>query len=166
MPLLLVIGFFVLVAIAVILAPHLPWMLKENYRWRKKLSLAGRFDRTNKFRRRIQDGTLIVDAPTLGWGILQCWWTEDRVESMAPMDEPSEAQRSEHQQSDPDQLALPWDRWVTKKYIDVRGGQAVLIATRRGDKVAKLLASRAKGIQIVRSWSASVHFDDQTDGSG
>ncbi len=166
LPFAIVIGLPVAVILGVMIAFQLPSMFIENYRWRQRLSLAGRLNRTKAFRDSLANGSLIVDSPTLGWGLLQCWWTTDDVPSLSPMPEPTDADREKHMRSDSNTLCLPWDRWIANTYLDRDNGKAILIATRRDDRIAELITAKASTIHIVRSWSAPVHLDTQPELSG
>ncbi len=166
LPIAIVIGLPVAIILVAMIACHLPSMFLENHRWRQKLALAGRLNRTKAFRDRLTTGTLIVDSPSLGWGLLQCWWTADDVPSLSPMPEPTDADREKYMRSDSNSLCLPWDRWIAKTYLERDVGKAILIATRRGDRIAKLITAKSSAIHAVRSWSAPVHLDTQPELSG
>jgi|688.fasta_scaffold1069776_1 hypothetical protein len=163
LPVAVVIGLPVAVFLGAVIAWHLPSEFLENHRWRQKLALAGRLNRSKTFRDRLTTGTLIVDSPTLGWGLLHCWWTADDIPSLSPIPEPTDGDREKHMRSDSHSLCLPWDRWIAKTYLDRDDGKAILIATRRGDRIAELITAKSSAIHAVRSWSAPVHLDTQPE---
>lgn len=138
-------------------------MFRENHRWRRMLYLADRLNRTKSFRDRLTTGTLIVDSPTLGWGLLQRWRTADDIPSLSPMSEPTDSDREKPMRSAPNTLCLPWDRWVANTYLDRDDGKAILIAKRGGDRIAKRITAKPSAIRVVRSWSALVHLGTQPE---
>lgn len=161
LPFAIIIGLVVAIVLGGMIALHLPSMLLENHRWRRKLSLANRLNQTKSFRDQLATGTLIIDSPTLGRGLLQCWWTADDIPSLSPMPEPTDADRYELLRSNPDALPLAWDRWIANTYLDRGGGKGILIATRYGDRIAERITAQSSAIHVVRSWSAHVYFATQ-----
>ena len=149
-------GAPVLLFILCLIAWHLPGMMWSQYKWKDSLVRQGRYRNPKVVPSEIVGGTLIVDNPTLGWRVLQCWWTPERVREITPLAIPTEAEREVHVRSSPESLDMPFDRWVHTRCLDPNSGAAVLLATRRGDRFAAKCIQRSPGIDVVRTWSGPI----------
>lgn len=149
----LAVGLFLLCAIIVVY-PRSMW---SDYCWRRQLRRAGRYKNAAIDGHYLNSGTLIVDSPTVGWTITQCWWTPDDVVAISPVPIPTDEDRKSHSSDKPEQLALPFDRWVAKRYLDANAGTATLLAVRRGEQIAAEVSGR-RNIPIVKSWSGPIAF--------
>jgi hypothetical protein len=134
-----------------------PRSLWSDYCWRRQLHRKGRYKNPAIQNDCLSSGTLIVDSPTVGWAITQCWWTPDDVAAISPESIPTDEDRKSHIAEKPQRLELPFDRWVSKRYLDANAGTAILLARRRGEKTATTIAQRTN-IPIVKSWSGPIAF--------
>ncbi len=151
-----VVGLPVLAFVAIVMLVHLPGGLWHNYRWKSKLRRNGRYRNRSLDVSRINHGTLIVDSPTLGSGLRQCWWTPDDILATCPCSIPSCEDRTRHMKSRPDTLQLPFDAWCYQRYLHEDSGSAILLATRRGHQCAEKITNRSAKVGRVDSWSAPV----------
>jgi hypothetical protein len=134
-----------------------PRSLWSDHCWREQLRRKGRYKNPAIQNDRLNSGTLIVDSPTVGWAITHCWWTPEDVGAISPEPIPTDEERKSHIANKPERLELPFDRWVSKRYLDANAGTAILLALRRGDKTAAKIAQR-RNIPIVKSWSGPISF--------
>jgi hypothetical protein len=134
-----------------------PRSLWSDYYGRKQLRRKGRYKNPEIRNDCLNSGTLIVDSPTVGWAITQCWWTPDDVGAISPEPIPTDEDRKLHVAEKPERLELPFDRWVSKRYLDANDGTATLLALRKGEKTANTIAQRTN-IPIVKSWSGPIAF--------
>jgi hypothetical protein len=141
---------------AFVFAWNLAHWVWSNHKWKSLLAQQGRFRNPNITIAELRNGTLIVDSPTLGWGLLQCWWTPDELREITPHVVPSEDDREAHIQTDPDGLEMPFDSWVHTNYLHATTGSAILLSTRRGDRVAERWARLNPDLDVVHSWSGPV----------
>ncbi len=152
---------FAMVVAFPILAWHLPQWLWYNYKWKSLLVQQGRFRNPQIAVAELRSGTLIVDSPTLGWGLLRCWWTPDELRTITPHAIPSDNDRQQHIEAEPERLELPFDRWVHSQYLDSDTGSAILLATRRGNQFAARCTKLNPALDIVNTWSGSVLWYNQ-----
>lgn len=160
----IVIGVFVFLVLAIMFLATVPQSIWRANRWRSKLRRDRRYRNPEIRPDTISGGTLIVDSPTVGWGITHCWWTPDDILNCSPTPIPTEDDRHWHVRSDPDRLEFPFDRWVNEKYLCENAGTAILIGYRRGDALANRIANR-NDIPIVKTWSGPIAFfpEQKTD---
>ena len=100
-------------------------------------------------------GTILVDSPTVGWGVTRAWWTDDDVLSIAP--EPP--QRSDKSYIE-NPLGHPFDVWCHGKYTNPIHGGALLFAVWRGEKRAKRLVKKFPTLRMVTVWSGGAEAAD------
>lgn len=155
LPFAIAIGALVFLFIAIVILVYMPRTIWLNSLWRSKLRRDGRYKCPEIQPGSIESGTLIVDSPTVGWGITQCWWTPDNVRDISPEPIPTEEERDRHLRTNPDRLELPFDRWVSTKYLDANAGTAILLGYRRGDALVRQITRRID-IPVVRSWSGPI----------
>ena len=146
----------VLILLCAIIVTY-PRSLWSDYCWRAQLRRKGRYKNPAIQKDRLNSGTLIVDSPTVGWAITQCWWTPENVGAISPEPIPTDEDRKSHIAEKPERLELPFDRWVSKRYLDANAGTAILLALRRGEKTAATIVKR-RNIPIVKSWSGPIAF--------
>ena len=127
------------------------------------LARQGRFRKSNAEIAELTNGTLIVDSPTIGWGLLQCWWTPDNLRAITPHQIPDEDDRKNHIQNEPENLEMPFDKWVHDKYLHPDTGTAILLSARRGDRVATKWTKLNPELDVVNSWSGPLAWqgDDE-----
>ena len=147
---------FILLFMAIVFIAYLPKGLWWEYKWKSRLRRRGRYRNETLDITTVDHGTLIVDAPSLGWGVQSCWWTVDRILDICPYTVPTLEDRKQHIQKKPDRLELPFDVWCYDNYINADNGSAILLTPRRGDRYAKRLTARSSSIDRVDSWSAPV----------
>ena len=156
LPFAIVVATPVLVFILVVYVWHLPTLLWSKHKWKSHLTQQGRFRNPQIVVSELGNGTLIVDSPTLGWGLLQCWWTPDDLRAITPHAVPTEDDRQSHIQSEPDELEIPFDRWVHTHYLNADTGSATLLATRHGDRFAVKCTKFNPALDVVNTWSGSI----------
>lgn len=154
-PIAILVAIPVVLFFVVVIAVSLPRSLWLSHLWRQKLRRDGRYKNPAIQFDSLTTGTLIVDSPTVGWNITQCWWTPECIAEISPEPIPTDDDRDSHIRSKAEQLELPFDRWVSKRYLDANAGTAVLIGYRRGDVLARMISRRAN-LPIVKSWSGPI----------
>lgn len=166
LPFAIVVGTPVFLVMVIIILAHMPRTIWLNHCWRSKLHRDGRYRNPAIKPESIDAGTLIVDSPTVGWAITQCWWTPENILDLAPDSIPSADERDRYLRSNPDRLELPFDRWVSARYLDANAGTAILLGYRRGDAVARRITNRVD-IPVVKSWSGPIaQFPNKTQDGG
>jgi len=156
-------GIVVMIFLAALVVAYAPAGIWQNYKWKSVLKHQGRFRNPSLDVASISDGTLIVDSPTLEWGLCHCWWTPDDVRDVCPHDVPTRDDRKRHMQSEQGTLAMPFDTWCYEKYVHPNNGAAVLLATRHGDRYADRIAEAAPKVDRVESWSAAADMAVRSD---
>ncbi len=142
-------------------------MAWDNHKWRAALKRRGRYRNPSVCPHSISTGTLIIDSPTPGWGLTQCWWTSDDITAISPVPIPTSEDRDAHTRADTDKLEMPFDVWVYEQYLNADCGSATLLAFRRGERYARRLTKTKPGLTCVESWSAPVPRSERiTDESG
>ncbi len=159
-PFALLIFIPVLLFFGCLLVLNLPSSLWEDQKWKRALKQRGRLRNPQTRKSEIRNGTLIVDSYTLGCGAARCWWTEDKIKTIAPMPEASDSEREQRLKDETDFLETPFDRWTYERYLDPDHGTAILMSTRRGDRFAKKMADRHPEVAVVTVWSAAVIAND------
>lgn len=105
-------------------------------------------------RRRIdqEEGTLIFDSFTLGWGIVRVWWTPEKVSEMQPPPLPT---TDEWRAAATEANVTPWDRWCWNNFISPVTGRALLLRTGGWFQFWTLPALKRRYAQIpqVSTWS-------------
>ncbi|MFK7822317.1 MAG: hypothetical protein AB8G99_26725 [Planctomycetaceae bacterium] len=155
-PFVIVVAIPALALALMFFASLLPRWLWSNHKWKRALARNGRFRNPKVIVAKLDTGTLIVDSPTLGWGLKQCWWTPDEIRTITPHPVPTEATREAHYETEPETPGLPFDRWVHSHYLDTDGGSAILLSFRRGDRFAAKCKRRNPALDIVSTWSGPV----------
>ena len=163
-PIAMLVAIPVVLFLVVAIIVTVPRSLWSSHLWRQRLRRDGRYKNPTIQLDSLSSGTLIVDSPTVGWNITQCWWTPDRVVDISPEPIPTEDDRNSHIRSKADQLELPFDRWVSKRYLDANAGMAILIGYRRGDVLARMISRRAN-LPVVKSWSGPIALNSNSTGN-
>jgi hypothetical protein len=91
-----------------------------------------------------EEGTIIVESPTLGWGVSRAWWTNEDVLAHAPM-QPPDRPAPNH----------AFDRWCHEQYTSPGTGRAVLFKVWSGERAQRHLSKGFPGIPVVAVWSGS-----------
>ena len=156
LPIVVVVAIPVLAFFAVVSEWHLPQWIWSNRKWKTLLYHQGRFRNPGVTVTDLRNGTLIVDSPTLGWGLLQCWWTPDELKAITPHTIPTEDDRQVHIKAEPDRLEMPFDCWVHSKYLHPETGTAILLSSRRGDRWAARCTRLNPNLETVKTWSGPV----------
>jgi hypothetical protein len=99
-------------------------------------------------------GTLIIEAPAIGWGITRAWWTADNVLSRAPANPPA----LDVYKNGVDSVPLEWDQWCWNQYVNPQNGRALLLRVWNGASLERKLKNRYPSMQVVRSWSGLLRF--------
>ena len=157
LPIAIVVAMPVLLFLVCAIIVTFPRSMWFDYCWRTQLRRKGRYRNPTVRNDCLNSGTLIVDSPTVGGAITQCWWTPDDVVAISPELVPTDEDRNSHIAEKPDRLELPFDRWVSQRYLDANTGTATLLAFRQGEKTAATIALQ-RNIPIVKSWSGPIAF--------
>ena len=159
-PIWILIAGVVLLALLVIYIPVMCSAFVAGRRWRRALRIAGRTQSPYALLRSQVSGTLILDCPSLGWNTTYCWWTPDDIQSLAPISMPTdEDRRNTFKSRDDGKLSHPFDRWVYERYLAQETGTAILLSTRRGDRLATKLHFKFPSHKIIWSWSGPCEMD-------
>lgn len=99
-------------------------------------------------------GTLIIEYPTLGWGMNHAWWTPENIPARAPVEGPDSATYDDEfldlmEQDQPH----PWDAWCWQQFISTSQGKASLLRVWNGKKYQKWLTRHYPSIPIVETTS-------------
>jgi hypothetical protein len=127
--------------------------LVSEVRFRFRMSRGNRFLRRREFHDRVGWeglGTLILEAPTLGWGVSRAWWTPDSILNLAPVDQPT---LDEYKNSD-GRTPLEWDRWCWSVYVNPEDGKAFLLRTWNGASLERRLKARYPRLEVIWTRSA------------
>lgn len=141
---------------------YLPSAIAARLRWKRFLKSRGRLLSLQAFDSQSRSGTLIVNQPDAGWGKLECWWTPDLVLETCPAPMPTWEERREFMEgTDESMPAHPFDEWCWWQYISPDTGTAILLATRRGDVIARRLQLRSPNLRIAQTCTfyAAVYDD-------
>jgi hypothetical protein len=102
-------------------------------------------------------GTLIVDSPTLGWGMTRAWWTPEMILRICPYPQPTDEEvREAHRQG----KCLDWNRWHWDNYVHPCKGRAYLLFAWNGVARAKRVRQAYPSIDEVRPWTGSLGLVD------
>lgn len=125
-------------------------------RVRRRMRRCGRWLSSSNVRDRIaaSGGTLIIEAPSLGWNFTHAWWTSDDVLSTSPYTIPTE---EEYRNAAATMQCLDWDRWCWDNYTSLDNGRAFLLRVCNGASVERRLRQRFADLRVVRTWTALVH---------
>src|SRR4051812_30874654 len=88
-----------------------PYIVSE-FRFRARMWRCGRLLRLSQLHDRVTKeglGTLIINSPSLGWGITQAWWTPEKVLSLSPYTAPTD---DEYDNGAEARQWIGWDRWI------------------------------------------------------
>lgn len=91
-----------------------------------------------------EEGTIIVESPTLGWRVSRAWWTDEDVLALAPTEPPSRPAPND-----------PFDRWCHEEYTSPDTGRAVLFKVWSGKRAQRCLSKAFPGVPVVAVWSGS-----------
>lgn len=101
-----------------------------------------------------ETGTLIIEYPTLGWGMNHAWWTPDNIPARAPVEGPGSATYDDEILDLMDQdLSHPWDAWCWQEYTSTWQGKASLLRVWNGKKYQKWLSRHYPSLPIVETTS-------------
>jgi hypothetical protein len=143
------------------------WAVTANYRLerrlRSRMRRCGRFLRIRTVSGRIaaEGGTLIIENPSFDWNFTHAWWTPENASLDAPCPMPSEA---DYRQAAKSMKCLGWDKWCWENYTSPDSGRAFLVRVCNGASLEAKLSPRFPDLQVVRTWTALVHFQGSPDG--
>ncbi|MCA9015350.1 MAG: hypothetical protein KDA77_08455 [Planctomycetaceae bacterium] len=118
----------------------------------------GRTLSRHKLRRRLdagENGTLIIESPTMGWGFTHAWWTPDDVKTLSPVEKQGDDVYWEQvlDLMEEDQ-PHPWDEWCWKEYVSPHQGKAFLLKVWSGKKYERWFERHFPSVAIIESSSA------------
>ncbi len=100
-------------------------------------------------------GTVIVDAPCLGWNDADIWWTRESVTQRAAIEgltllnkSSTDSMRDEH---DARMKESEFDRWCEVRYFDPARGMAKLVQTSHSRRDRDKLKSRIENLKSTFS---------------
>jgi len=128
----------------------------EEIRFRRRARRAGRVVNLGEVTNRSLSnvGTLIIESPTVGWGVTRAWWTADDV--LAKAQGPAPTNDNYHIGISKEELPLKFDQWCWEEYISLGKGKAFLISTRIGNAREAKLRRMFPSVPLVHTWSAFV----------
>ncbi len=106
------------------------------------------------------DGTLIIESPTIGWGITRAWWTAEDVVACSPFREPTQEEykaKLSQVEEPTESRALDWDRWCWENYTRLDCGRAMLARAWNGKSLEARLSRAFPKMKIVHTWTGLVH---------
>lgn len=160
LPIFLAFVFVILIGIGIIVAIALPGTIARNREWGDSLRRQGRIGEPDPKSGRFRSGTLIVDSFTPAKGVLRCWWTPDDIRAISPFEvtrhERFEDLVDEVMRNHPTISISPFDSWAYDRYTHPETGTAILLARKKGDRVAERLRRENPGLDRVVTWSALV----------
>ncbi len=138
-----------------------------EWRFQRRMRAKGRYLSPRELKSRLAanaSGTLIVDAPTLGWRITRVWWIEENVLSTAPVEPPVLEDRRvvpDRFQELPEEFLTwhPLNRWCWHQYLSPETGHDSLVAVWHGRKLAVSLAEGYPQVILLESSSAGRFLD-------
>ncbi len=147
--------FLVLVPILIGISFAMCFLMEHRFLWWMRQN--GRYLRLSRARSLILEkgGTFIIEVPTLGWGFTHAWWTPDDLLAISPFPVPTKA---EYEQAVEKMQCLDWDDWCWKNYTCPEHGRAFLIRVWNGMSLEPRIITRFPNSQVVRTWTALVHF--------
>lgn len=107
----------------------------------------------------IHGGTLILEFPTIGWGISRAWWTPDNVALIGPCTPPDEKERRELK----DFIFYglhEWDRWCFNNYTSPDTGRAFLVRAWDGLYAERKIHRSLPNLNVVHNWTALSGIDN------
>lgn len=113
----------------------------------RRIRKSGRLATRSQARSILADrrGTILIEAPTVGWNVFAIWWTPDDVAAEAPA-EPTEAEFQ-----DLERIAKhPFILWCMERYLDHEHGSALLLETLHGYRKPRRIESKYSG--FGRMW--------------
>ena len=131
----------------------------SELRVRSRMVRCGRYLRPRDLRRRIASdgGTLLVESPTLGWGVTRAWWTPDDVLGKSPHPQPTREDYRTTLTESKGTRCLEWDRWCWSNYTGLDSGRAMLVRVWNGRTLESKLMRDFPKLKVVNSWTALVH---------
>ena len=155
---------FALIAIifffSLVLLVLAPMLVIENYQWKKKLKRQGRYKNKDFSLDQSNEGTLIVDSPTLGWKVKHCWWTPDDIRELSPfpLATPADHERDLQSKSKP-RTNCEFERWLYDTYLSNETGSAILLRTRNCERFAEQLSFKVPSLSVMHTWSGFQDID-------
>jgi hypothetical protein len=136
---------------AIIFVSNVMGVIRE-WRFRKRVRARGRYTTWRKLVEQFgpDSGTVLIDGPTLGWGISRAWWTHENVIREAPCSRPK-SPREIFGGPSPHAFEL----WCYERYTSPESGTAILFGVWNGKRRALKLA-RVIGAPILHVWSGSL----------
>jgi len=169
-PILLFMIFVILIGIGIIVVIAMPGAIARNREWVDSLRRQGRIGEPDPKSARYRSGTLIVDSFTPAKGVLRCWWTPDAIRAISPVEvlgyERFEDLVDEVMRNHPTITISPFDLWAYDRYLHPETGTAILLATKKGDRVAERLRRENPGLDMVVTWSALVAWQNRDGDQG
>ena len=163
-PFMLLLLPFILLGVAIVVAIALPRSILLHRRWKSSLHRQGRHRKFSSTE--MLGGALIVDSPTLGWNVKYCWWTPGDLRALSPFPIPADAAREDHMRADTGKLQMDFDDWCFENYLSVDTGSAILLATRRGDQLARELTQNVANISSIVTWSGPCVAESDANDAG
>jgi hypothetical protein len=126
-------------------------------RLKSRMKRRGRYLRISDARRRIESdgGTLLIEAPSLGWNFTRAWWTPNDLLEESPFPLP---EGDDYKTAVKHMRCLEWDRWCWDNYICEDDGKAYLLRVWNGESVKRKFRESSPNLKVVRTWTALVHF--------
>jgi hypothetical protein len=138
--------------------------LISEFKFRRRMISCERFLSRRKLSEQIDrlgSGTLILDSPSLGWGLSHAWWTPDRTEKFAPTKCPTD---DDYRDAVENQTCLEWDQWHWNNYTNPESGTACLVRVWNSKPIELWLKKRYPDTTVVHTWSGLVHLSQLNDG--
>jgi hypothetical protein len=150
LPLLVIVG----IALALMCIPISIQGYFLHRRWKRKLADGGRLGNGGVIASSTTPGTLIVDRPAMGWNSTYLWWTPNDISVETDIPTPTDEDRKQLIVDSGGTIEHPFDRWCYDRFLSADSGTAMLISTRRGERLAKRLQNDASGARLIYTWSA------------
>ena len=125
--------------------------LLAEWQCRRKMRREGRLLGIDEVKRKIvaEQGTLILEYPSLGWNNSRVWWTSDDVAEIAPMP-PRSIEDFEPDSDWEDFDGGPFTEWVVAEYLSEETGKAFLISVWNSKSAAEKLFSEFPSLKKMR----------------
>ena len=143
-------------AIAIVL-PAINYVSLRKFRLRMKK--AGRCLSLAELRHHLlstDQGTIIVESPSMGWAYTNAWWTSEPVSGFAPGRQPTKEDYREMDLAS----AHPWDKFCWDKYTSPDTGEAKLLRIWNGAVLAANLKNEFPKLNIVKTWTAIPNLEN------
>lgn len=131
-------------------------------RFQSKMRHCGRFLQWKDALKRIsgEGGTLIIENLSLGWNITHAWWTPENPLKDSPFSEPD---KEDYKHAAERMSCRNWDRWCWDNFTCPENGRALLLRVWNGASLQRRLKKCAPELQVVRTWTALVHYPELSD---